>query len=45
MTTCAEYVENVRQHYAENINELLVQQIQKELSASYIYQGYVSTGS
>ncbi|CAG5115380.1 unnamed protein product [Candidula unifasciata] len=37
-----EFVDNVRQHYAENINDLLVKQIQKELSASYIYQGYAS---
>ncbi|BFY98483.1 hypothetical protein BsWGS_01523 [Bradybaena similaris] len=42
VVSSAEFVENVRQHYMENINELLVQQIQKELSASYIYQGYAS---
>lgn len=37
-----EFVSNIRQNYEEDINSKLIQQIQKELSASYIYQGYAS---
>ncbi|CAL1547167.1 unnamed protein product [Lymnaea stagnalis] len=37
-----EFVATVRQNYKENINQLLEQQIQKELAASYIYQAYAS---
>lgn len=37
-----EFVANIRQNYEEEINKKLIEQIQKELSASYIYQGYVS---
>jgi ferritin heavy chain len=37
-----DFVPNVRQNYAAEINDLLISQIQKELSASFIYQAYAS---
>jgi len=36
------FVSNVQQNYDMEINKLLLVQIQKELSASYIYQAYAS---
>jgi len=37
-----DFVKTVTQNYQENINDLVTQQITKELQASYIYQAYAS---
>ncbi|XP_059143640.1 yolk ferritin-like [Physella acuta] len=42
IVSAKEFVATVRQNYENNINDLLVAQIQKELSASYLYQAYAS---
>lgn len=36
-------VERVTQNYDDEVNNKIVQQIQYELKASYMYQAYVST--
>ncbi|XP_005089125.2 yolk ferritin [Aplysia californica] len=37
-----DFVSNVKQNYQSSVNAMLVSQIQKELSASYVYQAYAS---
>ena len=41
----ADNVERIRQNFDERVNNKLVQQINYELQASYLYQAYVSIGT